>query len=61
MTHGNFIRNERGGVALLGAVSLSALLGFCAVAVDLGSVFLQTRRLQGTADLAALSAAKTTK
>ncbi|MBO9545513.1 MAG: hypothetical protein J7528_13415 [Caulobacter sp.] len=43
---------------MISAVAMSALLGTTALAVDLGSVFLQTRRLQGTADLAALAAAR---
>lgn len=54
----DFASNEDGGVALIGAVAMSALLGATALAVDMGSVFLQTRRLQGTADLAALAAAR---
>lgn len=54
----NFASNEDGGIALLSAVAMSALLGTTALAVDMGSVFLQTRRLQGTADLAALAAAR---
>lgn len=54
----DFARNEDGGIALISAVAMSALLGTTALAVDMGSVFLQTRRLQGTADLAALAAAR---
>ncbi|WP_291875206.1 pilus assembly protein TadG-related protein [Caulobacter sp.] len=58
MARRDFARNENGGIALISAVAMSALLGTTALAVDLGSVFLQTRRLQGTADLAALAAAR---
>ncbi len=54
----DFARNEHGGIALISAVAMSALLGTTALVVDMGSVFLQTRRLQGTADLAALAAAR---
>lgn len=54
----DFARNQDGGVAIIGAASLSMLLGICALAVDIGSVFLESRRLQGVADLAALAAAR---
>lgn len=54
----DFASDERGGVAVLGAVAISAVLAVAALAVDLGAVFLQTRRLQGTADLAAMAAAR---
>jgi uncharacterized membrane protein len=50
-------RARRGGVALMTAISLGAVLGFAAMAIDLGSIFLQTRQLQGIADLAAIGAA----
>ncbi len=53
-----FATNEDGGVAVLGAFAMSAMLGATALAVDTGSVFLETRRLQGTADLAAMAAAR---
>ncbi len=58
MRRGAFTKNEDGGVAVIAAVSMTAMIGFCALAVDLGSVFQQTRRLQGTADLAAMAAAR---
>ena len=50
-------RNRRGGVAIIAATSSAVLVAFAALAVDLGSIFLQTRQLQGIADLAALGAA----
>jgi uncharacterized membrane protein len=53
-----FWRGRRGAVAMTAALSLPAIMGFAAFAVDLGSVFLQTRALQGVADLAAISAAQ---
>lgn len=53
-----FAANQDGSVGMMGAMGLFALFGFCALAVDLGSVFVQTRRLQGTADLAAMAAAR---
>lgn len=58
MRRKSFASNQEGGVAIIGAVSMMAMLGFCAGAVDLGSVFMETRRLQGTADLAAMAAAR---
>jgi uncharacterized membrane protein len=58
MARPDFASNEDGGIALIGAVAMSALLGTTALVVDMGSVFMQTRRLQGTADLAALAAAR---
>jgi uncharacterized membrane protein len=58
MTRHEFIADRRGGVSILAAGGFSVLIGFSALAVDLGSVFLQTRRLQGAADLAAMAAAR---
>ena len=37
---------------MLVVVSGAMLLGFAALAIDVGSIFLQTRKLQGMADLA---------
>lgn len=53
----DFRRDEHGGAAILVAVSLTALLGFGAMAVDVGSFFYEKRRLQTANDLAALAAA----
>lgn len=50
-------RDRRGGVGILVAAGLPMLIGAGAIAVDLGSVQLETRRLQGIADAAALAAA----
>lgn len=58
MTPARFIRDDKGSVAIVGALAMSAVLGAAALAVDLGAVFLQARRLQGTADLAAMAAAR---
>jgi len=57
MRRGGFWRNRRGGVAIIAAISSAVLIAFAALAVDMGSIFLQTRQLQGIADLAALGAA----
>ncbi|MBO9709327.1 MAG: hypothetical protein J7521_14065 [Caulobacter sp.] len=42
---------------MITAASMVMILALAALAVDVGSVFLQSRRLQGVADLAALAAA----
>lgn len=55
-----FARAEDGVTAIVTAASLVAIIGFCGLAIDVGSVYLQTRRLQGTADLAALAAMQNT-
>ncbi|MET0370207.1 MAG: pilus assembly protein TadG-related protein [Sphingobium sp.] len=49
-------KDRRGGVAVLLGGSLFALAGTAAVTVDLGSVYLAKRQLQGVADAAALAA-----
>lgn len=46
-----------GGITVLAAASLAAGLGCLAFAVDLGSIYFETRRLQGIADAAAIAAA----
>ncbi len=50
-------RDRRGGAGLIVAGMMPVLVGFTAFAVDLGAVQLDTRRLQGMADAAALAAA----
>lgn len=50
-------RDRRGGVTLIAAGSLIALLASTALAVDVGTVYVSNRRLQGAADAAALAAA----
>ncbi|MEJ7934890.1 pilus assembly protein TadG-related protein [Sphingobium sp. AN558] len=49
-------KDRRGGITILLAGSLFMLAGAATVAVDLGSVFLAKRQLQGVADAAALAA-----
>ena len=53
-----FAQDRRGAVSVIAAVSCVLILVCAALAVDLGSVFLQSRKLQGAADLAALAAAR---
>jgi uncharacterized membrane protein len=50
--------DRRGGATVLLAGSLFMLAGAATVAVDLGSVYLARRQLQGIADAAALAAAQ---
>ncbi|MGE0742817.1 MAG: pilus assembly protein TadG-related protein [Hyphomonadaceae bacterium] len=51
-----FLRAREGGVSVLTALSSVALIGFAGLATDIGSVYLDSRRLQGAVDLAALAA-----
>jgi uncharacterized membrane protein len=51
-----FRRDQKGGVTILLAGSLLMLAGSATVAVDLGSIYLAKRQLQGIADAAALAA-----
>ncbi|MBV8237496.1 MAG: hypothetical protein JO221_01875, partial [Sphingomonas sp.] len=51
------LRDRRAGVGILIAAALPVVIGMAAFAVDLGAVQLDTRRLQGVADAAALAAA----
>ncbi|MEQ1492331.1 MAG: TadG family pilus assembly protein, partial [Terricaulis sp.] len=51
-----FLHARQGGVSVLTGLSFVALLGFAGFSIDLGSVYLVSRRLQGSADLAALAA-----
>jgi uncharacterized membrane protein len=53
----NFARNQKGGAAILFAISATVLIGFGAMAVDVGNFFYEKRKLQTANDLAALAAA----
>lgn len=50
------MRDSRGGISVLLAGSIFMLAGASTVAVDLGSIYLARRQLQGIADAAALAA-----
>lgn len=52
-----FGRDRRGAVSILTALGLTMLIGSAALAVDVGSLYLDRRKLQGIADAAALAAA----
>ena len=49
---------ERGAVAVITAVSLVALLGFAAIAIDVGMLYQERAELQSGADAAALAVAQ---
>ncbi|WP_293795675.1 pilus assembly protein TadG-related protein [uncultured Bosea sp.] len=53
----NFAGDQKGGTAILFAISATMLFGFGAMAVDVGNFFYEKRRLQTANDLAALAAA----
>ncbi len=52
---GAFSADRRGVTAMLTALCMTALMGSAALGVDLGDVYMKTRRLQGVADLAAMA------
>ena len=54
----HFIADQRGAIAVMAAVGGGLLCLSAAVAVDMGSMVLHARRVQGAADLAALAAAR---
>ena len=49
----SILRDDRGASAVLFAVALPPLMGVAAVSVDMGSLYLAERQLQGVADAAA--------
>jgi len=53
-----FHRDRRGSIAIITAASITAMVALMGLAVDLSNIYLQTRQLQGIADLAAMSAAQ---
>ncbi|WP_332770397.1 pilus assembly protein TadG-related protein [Phenylobacterium sp.] len=52
------LKDRRGTVSIFTAATSVLIMAFAALAVDVGSVFLQSRQLQGIADLAAMAAAR---
>jgi uncharacterized membrane protein len=49
--------DRRGGIAIMSGVMFSVAIICAAFAIDLGSLFLEKRRIQGVVDLAAMAAA----
>jgi len=54
----NHLRSERGQVFVLTALTALVLVGMTALVLDVGAWFRTKRRLQGTADAAALAGAQ---
>ena len=52
-----FRRDRRGAIGILFAMFLMVAMGVCALAIDVGSLYLERRTAQGAADLAAIAAA----
>jgi uncharacterized membrane protein len=53
-----FLRDERGGIAIIGAAFAICGIGALAIGVDVASVFVEKRRAQSAVDLAAIAAAR---
>jgi uncharacterized membrane protein len=51
-----FAGDRRGAVAITSALLMTALIGFAALGVDVGSIYTDRRKAQSVADLAALAA-----
>lgn len=52
------LREQKGSVAVLTALTVTALLGFAALAVDIGNLYLNKTQLANMADAAALAGAR---
>jgi uncharacterized membrane protein len=50
------IHDRRASIAVMAAILLTVVIGIAALAVDLGTMFTDRRKAQGTADLAAIAA-----
>ncbi|MFO1169562.1 MAG: TadG family pilus assembly protein [Hyphomicrobiaceae bacterium] len=57
MTLVSYLRDKRGTIAIMSAAAFTIACGLAALAIDVGSVYLQRREAQGAADLAAIAAA----
>ncbi|HUP90317.1 MAG TPA: TadE/TadG family type IV pilus assembly protein, partial [Longimicrobiales bacterium] len=53
-----FVRDERGSILVLAALSMVALLGIAGIAIDVGRLYVQRAHAGNIADASALSAAK---
>lgn len=51
------VRDRRAGISIATAFAMTMLIGAAALAVDVGSLYLDRRKLQGIADAAAMAAA----
>lgn len=52
-----FVRDKAGSIAILSAAALPLSIGALALAIDMGSLYIERRQAQSTADLAAMAAA----
>ena len=55
---GRLLASERGATAVIFALLLVPMLGFAAIAVDVGSLYAERARLQVAADAAAIAVAQ---
>jgi uncharacterized membrane protein len=53
-----FLRDERGGIAIIGAAFAVCCIGALAIGVDVASAFVERRKAQSAVDLAAIAAAR---
>ena len=51
------VRDSHAGISIATAFAMTMLIGAAALAVDVGSLYLDRRKLQGIADAAAMAAA----
>ena len=51
------LKDRRASISIASAIAMTMLIGAVALAVDVGSFYLDRRKLQGIADAAALAAA----
>ena len=53
----SLVRDRCAGISIATACAMTMLIGGAALAVDVGSLYLDRRKLQGIADAAAMAAA----
>ena len=58
MPRPGWLKDDKGGVAVMSAAFGGVMCALAALAVDLGSITLKARQIQGTADLSAMAAAR---
>lgn len=52
-----FVRDQQGAIGIMLALFMTVAVTLCALAVDMGALYLERRTMQGAADLAAVAAA----
>lgn len=53
-----FLRNERGSTTVITALAMTAILGFSALVIDIGLIFIERTKLSNAIDAAALAGAQ---